>query len=595
MWFGLSLLFLANCGRESKSAPTAADAIKAKPATAATATSTVEVATQTTTTVTTTVPVDTIAPALSSSGVLVSAVSTTGVTLTWIAATDTVTPDSDLVYLVYKSTSSLTTQADWQGASKASQVGAPTTALTTVDIQSLDPNTTYYFMVMVSDQAGNITLYDVATAATAILDLTPPVPGNSGILAFSSTTTTGFTVTWTAAADEVTSAANLAYEVFASTTQSEVATLSAIDAANLSTQGSVPAGGASLAVVGLTPNITYYVNVVVSDAAGNRGVYTKAANTTLQTPDTTAPVVDPILAGILFSSVGTTSVTVRGRLSAVTDDRTIQANLQFQLYSSTSNNIDTVAHTLANGTPVGSVTTNGIELAVADLAPNTTYYFNVLVQDQAGNQSAYTMTSQATSGLMYMFAQGSTRTGDLRNGTANGRLGADAFCATKKAASYSSLHCNYTHAFLSVTNSDYIGNFPTQYGTGNGKFPTSIPIANTSDVSIAANWSDLISSTVGPCSTGSFCNGGGVVGLQTILGGSTTVFWTGTLSGGAFASAYNCTGWTGSASGQGGYYDSTSEDEESGGRTPPVPSRFLAGFAGASCTGMSADLLCLCW
>lgn len=228
--FGLSLLFLADCGGGSKSAPTAADAVKAKPASAATTISTVEVATVTTTTVTTTVPADTTAPALSSSAVLVSAVSTTGVTLTWTAATDTVTPDSDLVYLVYQSTSSLTTQADWQNTSKASQVGVPTAALTTVDIQSLDSNTTYYFMVMVSDQAGNIIMYDVATATTAALDTIPPVPGNSGSLAFSSTTTTGFTVTWTAAADEATSAANLVYEVFASTTQSEVATLSAIDA-----------------------------------------------------------------------------------------------------------------------------------------------------------------------------------------------------------------------------------------------------------------------------------------------------------------------------------------------------------------------------
>lgn len=585
VWFGVFLLLIIGCGGASKSAPTAADAIKAKSASATT-----------TTTVTTTVPVDTAAPALSSSAVLVSAVSTTGVTLTWTAATDTVTPDSDLVYLVYKSTSSLTTQADWQDASKASQVGAPTTALTTVDIQSLNPNTTYYFMVMVSDQAGNITLYDVATAATAILDLTPPVPGNSGILAFSGTTTTGFTVTWTAAADEVTSAAHLAYEVFASTTQSEVATLSAIDAANLSTQGSVPAGGTSLAVVGLAPNTTYYVNVVVSDSAGNRGVYTKAANATLQTPDTTPPFVVSASSILIISSLGSTSMTIGWNTRASTDDRTSQVALQYQLYSSLSNNIDTVAHAVANGTLVGSLLPNGNSQSVSNLAPSTTYYFNVLVQDEAGNQSAYAMTSQATSGLMYMFAEGSTHDGDLRNGPGNGRLGADAFCAAKKAASYSSLHCNYTHAFLSVTSSDYISNFPTQYGTGNGALPTSIPIANTSDVHIAANWSDLISSTVGPCSTGSLCSGGGVAGLKTVLGGSTSIsgFWTGSLAGGSLASD-NCTGWTGSALGQGGYYDSTSEDEENGGRTSPVPSRFLAGFAGASCTRMSADLLCLCW
>lgn len=271
-------------------------------------------------------------------------------------------------------------------------------------------------------------------------------------------------------------------------------------------------------MVGLTPNTTYYVNVVVSDAAGNRGVYTKAANATLQTPDTTPPVVDSGLAGLTISDLGSTSMSINWAPRASTDDRTSEVDLQYQLYYSTSNNIDTAVHAVANGTPVGSLQLNMNNQYVADLAASTTYYFNVLVQDQAGNKSAYTMTSQATSGLMYMFAEGSTHTGDLRNGTGNGRLGADAFCATKKATSYASLHCNYTHAFLSVTNSDYIGNFPTQYGTGNGKFPTSIPIANTSDVSIAANWSNLISSTVGPCSSLSLCNGGGGDWIANVTG-----------------------------------------------------------------------------
>ena len=277
-------------------------------------------------------------------------------------------------------------------------------------------------------------------------------------------------------------------------------------------------------------------------------------------------------------------MTIGWNTSASTDDRTSQVALQYQLYSSLSNNIDTVAHAVANGTLVGSLLPNGNSQSVSDLAPSTTYYFNVLVQDEAGNQSAYAMTSQATSGLMYMFAEGSTHNGDLRNGTGNGRSGADAFCATKKAASYASLHCNYTHAFLSVTSSDYISNFATQYGTGNGKFPTSIPIANASDVQIAANWSDLISSGVGPCSTGALCNGVGLNELVSVLGG-TGIFWTGSLTGGGLATDKTCTGWTGSGQGQGGYNDS---------RTSSA-SRFLAGFAGASCSLMSADLLCLCW
>ena len=526
--------------------------------------------------------IDTVAPTLPSGSLpAVSNLTDIGLTLTWLLATDDMTADADLIYTVYQSTSNLTTQADWQDATKASQLGTATANLSTLAVESLSPDTTYYFMVMVTDQAGNITLYDVATATTEpepIVDATAPVAGNTGTLTFTSVGTTGFTVSWTHATDNITAQEKLTYQVFYSTTPSNVLTVDSIDTSNPSTQGTIAPGGTSLALSTLSSNTTYYVNVVVTDETGNRGIYTAGPTTTSQTPDTTPPTVGtPTLT---ISNLSATSLTVTW--SAATDDRSSPSTLQYQLYSSTSDNIGTVDNAIANGTTVGSLATvlTGNKI---DLTANTTYYFNVVVQDEAGNKSAYTMKSQATNGLLYMFAHGSTHSGDLRNGLANARLGADAYCSTKKTASYSALSCTHIHGFLSVSSSDYIGNFPTQYGAGNGNFPTSIPIASHTGVNIASTWSDLISSSVGPCSTGSLCSGGGLSALSGLLGGTSLNFWTGTAANGSWYSGQDCGGgWLGSGQGALGRYSSATH--------------FLLQASGASCAGANMlDLLCLCW
>jgi autotransporter-associated beta strand protein len=84
---------------------------------------------------------------------------------------------------------------------------------------------------------------------------------------------------------------------------------------------------------------------------------------------------------------------------AATDNVTAAANLVYYAYRSLSNNIATVANCEANGTLIGQKTSGGasnIGFAVTGLTPNTLYYFNVVVKDEAGNKSAYTSVSQTT-------------------------------------------------------------------------------------------------------------------------------------------------------------------------------------------------------
>ena len=104
--------------------------------------------------------------------------------------------------------------------------------------------------------------------------------------------------------------------------------------------------------------------------------------------DVTAPV--PGDGGALFLVGGsTTQVTVNW--TKASDNVSVQSNLLYLAYYSSSNNIDTVANMEANGTPIGNYALDINSKLLSGLAPDTTYYFNVIVKDEAGNKAPYIM------------------------------------------------------------------------------------------------------------------------------------------------------------------------------------------------------------
>ncbi|UPG65417.1 fibronectin type III domain-containing protein [Metabacillus endolithicus] len=99
---------------------------------------------------------------------------------------------------------------------------------------------------------------------------------------------------------------------------------------------------------------------------------------------------------ITAASVTQTSLNLNW--TKATDNVTSQSDLRYYVYSSTSNNIGSVANAEANGTLINSGGTLNINtLNVTGLTAGTTYYFNVVVRDSAGNKVAYTTVTQATS------------------------------------------------------------------------------------------------------------------------------------------------------------------------------------------------------
>ena len=328
---------------------------------------------------------DTTSPVPGDSGTITpSAIQENQMTLSWTKATDNVSAQAALQYLVYKSTNSaLSSVAEIEANGVA--VDSYASDISTKVVPLSNAGTTYYFNVIVKDEVGNKAAYNKLTQATA--DLTAPTVSN-GTLTPSGVTSSQVTLSWAKATDNVSSQANLQYLAYysASATMDSVANIEA----NGTAFGSYASDIATKTVTGLSSSTTYYFNVIVKDQAGNKTAYTRVSQIT---SDVTAPT--PANSGtITTTGISGTSVTLNW--TKATDNITVQANLQYLAYYSTNATLDSVANIEANGTPVGSYAADINEKQVTGLSSITTYYFNVIVKDQAGNKAAYAKKSEMT-------------------------------------------------------------------------------------------------------------------------------------------------------------------------------------------------------
>ena len=220
------------------------------------------------------------------------------------------------------------------------------------------------------------------TTGTYTIDTTPPTPGTG--ISFSSITSSGLSVNWGAATDDVTTPANLQYKVVKdNTSTANIDTIAEADAKS----------GADLlqnwttsittkAVSGLTVSTVYHFAVLVRDGVGNVALYTPASQST--GPDTTAPSVPG-----LFSAGGSDTTSLTLTWFASTDNVTPQSSLVYEVCQSTSAggcNTFAVTYTSSAG---------AVNYDVTPLSPETTYYFRIRARDAAGNTSGSAAESAA--------------------------------------------------------------------------------------------------------------------------------------------------------------------------------------------------------
>jgi hypothetical protein len=106
---------------------------------------------------------DTTAPVPGNSGTLtITRLTTKSVRLNWTAATDNVTSVANLQYAVYRSTKRVTSLA---GAEASTLIANYANNITTYTATGLNSKSTYYFSVVVRDEAGNKAVYQFALRA----------------------------------------------------------------------------------------------------------------------------------------------------------------------------------------------------------------------------------------------------------------------------------------------------------------------------------------------------------------------------------------------------------------------------------------------
>ena len=335
-------------------------------------------------------PDDESAPVPSNNGLITAtSITSTSIVLKWQASTDTTTAQLNLVYAVYQSTNGDSkTISEWESETLVQDYK---TGSLSVTASELSPNTTYYFNVIVRDSAGNKALYTVnESATTAIADTTVPVPGSDGIIIASDVSANSLILNWTDGTDNITESRDLQYAVYQSATDN----ISTPE--NCETNGKLiqeyTRGETRKDVTGLLPDSLYYFTVIVKDSAGNKAVYILKDQKTENVKDTTAPI--PGNSSTITTSIVTSS-SVNVMWTESIDNSTKQDDLQYAVYESLSDNLGTVENCESRGTMIQDFTTSLTAIWVTGLKVDTTYYFNVVVKDSAGNKAVYAVTQQS--------------------------------------------------------------------------------------------------------------------------------------------------------------------------------------------------------
>jgi hypothetical protein len=222
-----------------------------------------------------------------------------------------------------------------------------------------------------------------------------PVPGNSGSILVSGITADSVILTWNSASDDSTPAGELQYMVVKSLYDNISTADTAMANGTVSMEWST--GFSTHTVTGLNSGEISYLNILVKDSDGYISAYTQVSVITEGSGSTgTGTVPVPGDSGALSIS----AITGYGFTLAWTkaaDAETAEADLQYRVYYSLSDDISTYSDALTNGTETTLGWTLDINtMDLTGLSSGTTYYVNLFVRDPDGNISPYTTQSDTT-------------------------------------------------------------------------------------------------------------------------------------------------------------------------------------------------------
>lgn len=315
------------------------------------------------------VSVDPIPPVFSGiSGI--NSITTTSMVLSWLPASDNITPQEKIQYLIYTSTAS-------GGQNFISPNFITKQGATSYTITGLNPNTTYYFVVRAMDERGNIDSNTVEMSGTTLPlpDTEPPV--FNGLISATTLTSSEVILEWQAAIDNISDPLNIDYLVYISTVSG---------GQNFATPNYASQSGATSFIVNnLAPGTTYYFVVRARDEAYNVDTNTVEKSATTMYVEDTIP---PTFGGLASASTVSSSEIIL-TWDQATDNLSLPENIVYHIYMSASPGGQDFK------TPTTSIT-GSTSVIISGLTPDTTYYFIARAQDEAGNMDSNNVEKSAT-------------------------------------------------------------------------------------------------------------------------------------------------------------------------------------------------------
>ncbi|MFO0677472.1 MAG: hypothetical protein U0169_13135 [Polyangiaceae bacterium] len=295
-----------------------------------------------------------------------------GVSVHWKPATDDMTAPEGLVYFVYAGES-----AGTQNFAVPAAVSDP--GATSVTVTLPKPNTPYSFIVRARDAAGNEDTNSAAITGTSGPDAQPPSFG--GCLSATSTDATSATLTWKAAVDDTTPTADIAYNVYASKSETEFDFAAPVASFT---------GVTTATVQGLAPTTKYYYVCRAVDLSGN-----EEKNTSTRSATTLSDSSPPTFAGIT-GTTGKTSTGITLTWNAAMDDQTAQADIVYDVFEST-----TAGGQVFTSPPKVTSEPGATSVALTGLTPVSTLYWVVRARDKAGNRDTNVVEQSASTGVSF--------------------------------------------------------------------------------------------------------------------------------------------------------------------------------------------------
>jgi hypothetical protein len=310
------------------------------------------------------------------------------VNLTWNPGSDNISTAAQLAYDVYRVSASGTEVYTSPQYTFTNKTATPTVQA----ITGLTPSTTYYFVVLARDIAGNRSTVKVEKVVTTPADVTAPT--FAGAASVTTISDTQLRVNWVAATDDSTPSGSIFYRVCWRTDTS--------CSTSFTTMATTAAGATSYTAGGLLPNTAssgdYYFVVRAVDAYAHMDTNTVTRLGTTAVDTTPPTFVGSVTVSPVYANTVASSGTLNANWADATDNAWPASQIAYQVCRST-----VLSDCTTNfASHIWATTAKGVSsYSFTGLNDRTKYYIGVRAKDASGVVEASAHTGSNTTATSF--------------------------------------------------------------------------------------------------------------------------------------------------------------------------------------------------